>query len=339
MTSTQPVDVPVSTPESSSAAAADVTERPAAHPDGVPSRPFAGVVPPVLTPWTASGELDRTALERLVARALDAGVDGIFALGSSSEVAFMDDVTRDHVLETVIGTVSGQVPVLAGLIDMQTTRVIEHGRRAVALGVAGVVTTTPFYAITGPAEVRRHLELVADALDVPQLAYDVPVCTHTKMDVTMLLELASSGHLVGLKDSSGDDVAFRRLARMNAAAGEPLTLLTGHEVAVDGAYLAGAHGAVPGLANVDPAGYVRLHRAAQAGDWQSARTEQDRLADLFEIVFTPLGRVGTAAGIGAFKTALVHLGVFESNAMSAPLEALSAAEAEQIQTILDKVGL
>lgn len=305
----------------------------------VPNPPFAGVIPPVITPWTASGELDRPALERLVARQLDAGVDGIFALGSSSEVAFMDDATRDGVLETVIHTVGGQVPVLAGLIDMQTIRVIEHGRRAQALGAAAVVTTTPFYAITGPTEVARHLELVAAALDVPQLAYDVPVCTHTKMGLSMLLELGRSGHVVGVKDSSGDDVAFRRLARMNASAGTPLTLLTGHEVVVDGAYLAGAHGAVPGLANVDPAGYVRLHRAASAGDWQAARAEQDRLVDLFEIVFAPVGRVGTAAGIGAFKTALVHLGVFDSNAMSAPLDALSAAEAEQIGTIVDQAGL
>lgn len=68
-----------------------------------------------------------------------------------------------------------------------------------------------------------------------------------------------------MKDSSGDDVSFRFLLQDNERAGHPLSLLTGHEVVVDGAYLGGADGSVPGLANVDPAGYVRQWNAYQAG--------------------------------------------------------------------------
>lgn len=125
----------------------------------------------------------------------------------------------------------------------------------------------------------------------------------------------------------------------NRAAGEPLSLSTGHEVMVDGMALLGADGAVPGLANVDPAGYARLWNAATAGDWTAARAEQDRLARLFEIAFVPQGRSGDAGGIGAFKAAAAALGIIASPTMPAPLRGLAPEETAQIEAILDEVGL
>ncbi|WP_116112031.1 dihydrodipicolinate synthase family protein [Austwickia chelonae] len=301
--------------------------------------PFRGVIPPLVTPLTASGELDLASLERLIARLLDGGVHGIFALGSSGEVAFFDDDMRARVLDAVTGIVADQVPVLAGCIDMQTHRVISHVRAAEKAGVAGVVVTAPFYAITGPEEVRHHFTAIGEAANVPVLAYDIPVCVHTKLSPEMLMDLAQSGAIVGVKDSSGDDVSFRRLALQNRTLGEPLALFTGHEVVVDGAYLSGAHGCVPGLGNVDPAGYVRLHTAAQAGDWEQVRLEQDRLAQLMEIAFAPVGKVGPAAGVGSFKTALHLLGVFDTNTMSAPMTALEGSNVDAVHDVLCRVGL
>ncbi|MBK0331093.1 dihydrodipicolinate synthase family protein [Brachybacterium sp. MASK1Z-5] len=303
------------------------------------STALRGVVPPLLTPLTAEGDLDRASLSRLVGRLVEAGVDGIFALGSSGEVAYHDDAMRDRVLDAVVGEVAGQVPVLAGVIDMQAHRVISHVRAAEKHGVAGVVATAPFYAITGPDEIGAHFRAIGAASSVPVWAYDIPVCVHVKLAPAQLMELAADGAIAGVKDSSGDDVAFRRLAEMNRAAGSPLTLLTGHEVVVDGAYLSGADGSVPGLGNVDPAGYVRMDRAARAGDWDTVRAEQDRLAALFEIVFQPTDKVGPAAGVGAFKTALRELGVISTNAMSLPMTSIEGEAVDRIRAILDQAGL
>ena len=304
------------------------------------STPLAGVVPPLITPLTADGDLDVPSLERLVARLLDGGVDGIFALGSSGEIAFFDDAQRAQVLETVTGLVAGQVPVIAGVIDTQTRRVIQHIRAAERFDLDGYVVTAPFYAITGPEEIDTHFRTVAAATDAPIWAYDLPVCVHVKLSPQHMVELGSDGVITGVKDSSADDVSFRRLARMNQAAGSPLTLLTGHEVVVDGAYLAGADGSVPGLGNVDPAGFVRMHRAAMAGDWEQMRLEQDRLAALFEIVFQPVGKTGPAAGVGAFKTALRELGVLSTNVMTTPMSPIEDAEAvARIRAILEQTGL
>ena len=188
----------------------------------------------------------------------------------------------------------------------------EQAVRAVANGADGVVVTAPLYAINDQAEINRHFRMIASSVDVPVFAYDVPVRVHSKLGLGLVMDLAKDGVIAGLKDSSGDDVAFRRLVAANAEAGSPLSVLTGHEVMVDGMLLLGADGVVPGLGNVDPAGYARMWKLSQEGDWVGVRAEQDRLAKLFEIVFVPQGRSGDAGGIGAFKAALEIMGVIES---------------------------
>lgn len=300
---------------------------------------FQGVIPPLLTPLTPGGDVDLASLERLIEHQIAGGVDGLFVLGSSGEAAFFEDEMRDRVLTAAVRLVAGRVPVLAGVIDMQTRRVLAHIRRAETIGVDGLVATAPFYAVTGPEETEAHFRALAAATDLPLFAYDLPVSVHTKLDPDMLVRLGADGVLAGVKDSSADDVSFRRLAARNRAAGSPLTLLTGHEVVVDGAYLAGAGGSVPGLGNVDPAGYVRMDRAARRGDWDAVRAEQDRLAALMEIAFAPVGKVGPAGGVGSFKTALQLMGVFESNTMCTPMTALEGDNVGRVRAVLESVGI
>ncbi|QIK72346.1 dihydrodipicolinate synthase family protein [Propioniciclava coleopterorum] len=298
-----------------------------------------GIVPPVLTPLRADGSLDLDSLDRLVEHLISGGVSGVFVLGSSGQVAYLTDAERDTVVDRVVALAAGRVPVFVGTPDMSAARVIDQARHVEARGADAVVVTAPLYSLNDAGEIAEHFRLVARAVSVPVVAYDVPVRVHTKLGVDMLVELGREGVLAGVKDSSGDDVAFRRLVAANRAAGSPLSLSTGHEVMVDGMALLGADGAVPGLANVDPAGYARLWRAASEGDWTAARAEQDRLARLFEIAFVPQGRSGDAAGIGAFKAAAAALGIIDTPTMPAPMRGLTDAETEQIVAILDEVGL
>ncbi|MEV4467246.1 dihydrodipicolinate synthase family protein [Micromonospora echinofusca] len=308
-----------------------------------PAPRIAGVVPPVVTPLTEEGTVDVRSLERLVERLLAAGVDGIFALGSSGETVFLTDNQRDQVLETVVKTVGGAVPVIAGCIEPTTRRVLDRAEASARLGADGLVATAPFYAIVGPHEIERHFRALASSVELPLYAYDIPVCVHTKLSTDLLTRLAADGVVAGVKDSSGDDVAFRQLA-LRIADRVPDTgfsLLTGHEVVVDAMMLAGASGSVPGLGNVDPAGYVRLHRACVGGDWDTARREQDRLTRLFRIVDAadPATTAGATRGVGAFKTALALLGVIDGNAVSLPLRPLDADETARVRTQLELAGL
>ena len=295
---------------------------------------FRGIVPPLVTPMHADGSLDLDSLDRLVDHLLDAGVDGLFVLGSSGQVAYLTDAQRHAVLTRVVDRAAGRVPVVAGVIDLTASRVAEQAKRAEAAGADGVVVTGPLYCLNDEAEINRHFRLVAAGIGIPVIAYDIPVRVHAKLGSGLLLDLARDGVITAVKDSSGDDIAFRRLVAANAAAGHPLSLLTGHEVMCDAMFLLGADGAVPGLANVDPRGYVRMWRSATAGDWAAAAREQARLSELFEIAFVPRGRSGDAAGIGAFKAALAQLGVIETPGMPQPLEPLDDADHRAIAAIL-----
>ena len=270
---------------------------------------------------------------------IDPGVVGLFILGSSSEVVFSTDKRRNEIIENLVRIVDGRVPVLAGIIDTETERMIEHGKRAEQMGVDALVATCPFYALQGIDEIEWSFRCLHDALDLPLFAYDIPVCVHNKLDTDMLVRLGKDGVLAGVKDSSGDDVSFRYLVMGNEDAGHPMSILTGHEVVVVGAYLSGADGSVPGLANVEPWGYVRQWKAAQEGDWATVKAEQDRLARIMRITAVTQGVQGFGAGVGAFKTALQLLGVFETNQMPRPVHSLKGENVEAVRRVLVECGL
>ena len=301
---------------------------------------YTGVIPPVVTPRTAAGDIDVPGLNAVVEHLITGGVSGLFVLGSSGEVPYMTNSERELVVTTIAAANAGRVPLVVGANEQTTNRVIEEGRKMIELGADALVVTTPYYAISNAAEVEAHFRAIHAALQVDIFAYDVPVRTHVKISVATAVALAKDGVIAGVKDSSGDDVSFRQLLLATKDI-EGFSVFTGHEVVVDGALLGGAHGVVPGLGNVDPAGYRRMFDSAMAGDWAQVAKEQDRLARVFDIVYTPdSSRVsGGAAGLGAFKTALVALGVIGTNTMSTPLEQLNESETAAITAILAETGL
>ncbi|MET8243029.1 dihydrodipicolinate synthase family protein [Streptomyces sp. NPDC005202] len=305
--------------------------------------PLTGVVPPVCTPLTPERELDVPSLLRLVDHLVEGGVHGLFVLGSTSEAAYLTDRQRRLVVETVVAHLGGQLPVLAGAIDMTTPRVLDHVASVTSAGAQAVVVTAPFYTRTHPAEIARHYRQVAAACPVPVLAYDIPVSVHSKLPAGLVLELAADRVLAGLKDSSGDLGGFREV--VTGARTRPDTtgfsVLTGSELVVDAALALGADGAVPGLANVDPHGYVRLYRLCRAGDWDGARAEQERLCALFGMVGVgdPARMGGSSSALGAFKAALHLRGVIDCPVTAEPQVPLSPEEVERVGKFLAGAGL
>ena len=248
--------------------------------------------------------------ERHVNRLIDAGVDGLFILGSSGEVVFSTDERRRQSFRNV-RIVEGRVPVMVGVIDTTTPRVIEQAKIAQELGADAIVATAPFYAIVGPKDIERHFRLIKQAIDLPLFAYDIPVCVHVKLSTDMILDLARDGVLQGVKDSSGDDVSFRNLAMLRSELGLDLALLTGHEVVVDGARCQLPTAVCRGWAMLTP-GICRAVASRSGGDWDRVRELQD-YASPHEDHLRDGRRVRVWAGVGAFKTALMLLGVFETN--------------------------
>lgn len=298
-----------------------------------------GVVPPVVTPDLPDHTVDVPSYERLINRMLDAGVHGLFFLGSTGEVAFSSDEHREQIVREGIRIVDGRVPVLVGCIDTETDRVIEHAKHAEALGADGIVVTAPFYGLGGLTEIEDHFRIIHDEVKLPIFAYDIPVCVHAKIPWKLALKLGRDGVIAGVKDSSGDDMNFRYLVQENEKAGHPLSLLTGHEIVVDGAYLSGADGSVPGLANVIPEPYVKQWDAYQAGDWERVREIQNQINEVSHIFDVTTGVVGYAGGVGAFKTALNLMGIFDHDTMPRPVRTLKGENREAIKKVLEENGL
>jgi 4-hydroxy-tetrahydrodipicolinate synthase len=307
------------------------------------SAQLTGVVPPLVTPLTPEYDVDTASLARLIQHQLSGGVDGVFVLGTSGEGTFLTDEQRQVVLETTVAEVSGQVPVLAGVIDTSTNRVASHVSAALKAGVDALVATAPFYAATHPAEIERHfVRLKSFSGDTPLYAYDIPPRAGTKLPASLITSLFEQGVIAGVKDSSGQETSLRELVLSRREKGlDGLAIMTGSEVTVDSALAFGVDGVVPGLGNVDPAGYVRLYKAAVAGDGSAAREEQDRLFRLFGIVnVADRSRMGaSSAALGAFKAGLYLLGVISCPLTAYPSIPLSQAEIDAVRPLLERAGL
>jgi 4-hydroxy-tetrahydrodipicolinate synthase len=307
---------------------------------GGPSRPGAGktgrwlegVVPPVCTPLDADGEVDVASLESHILFLLGAGVHGLFMLGSSSEVAYLTDSQRDRVVE---------VAVLTGAIDMTTNRVVDHALRAKQRGADAIVLTAPFFARSAhPSEVKLHFRKVRERVGLPLVAYDLPISVHNKLDLPIVAELAADGVIEGVKDSSNDIHGFRAVVT-GTRQFERFSVFTGSELVVDCALFLGAEGAVPGLGNVDPHGYVALYEASRAGDWAKAREIQERLVRLFAITACADSskKGASSCGIGGFKTALMLRGVIATNITALPQIPLDADEISAVRAVLVREGV
>lgn len=301
---------------------------------------FQGIYPPVVTPLHEDGSIDFVSLDKVVDHLVDGGMHGLFVLGSTGEVAYLTDEQRVQVISAIAERAAGRVPLLVGCMDMTATRVIEQGRRAVAAGADGIVVTAPFYALNNQSEIADHFRLVAAGVDAPVFAYDVPVrLGGVKLAPETLVQLGTEGVLAGVKDSSGDDVSYRRLLSQNKAAGSPLQVFTGHEMVNDAVVLIGCDGMVPGFANVDPLSYRRLWDAATTGDWAEAVAVQEQINAEFEIVFKPKGRGGDATGLGAFKTAMHLLGLIATPRQPLPIPAMTEGDVAAVREVLVETGL
>lgn len=308
------------------------------------SKLLRGVVPPVCTPFTSDYEVDEKSLRKLINHLIDGGVHGLFVLGSTSEVAYLTDNRRADVIRIAIDETAGRVPVVAGAIDMTTLRVNDHVKAAVAAGIDGIVLTAPFYVRTHPEEIALHFKLVKEACgDVPLYAYDIPVAANgVKLETGTVLKLAKEGVIQGLKDSSGNDAGIRAVVLGAKKMGlKDFVVLTGSELTVDSALMAGAHGVVPGIGNIDPAGYVRIFDFVAAGKYSEARAEQERLFEMFGLVDvgapSRMGRGSSA--LGAFKASLKLLGVIEDGRTAPPQIALNSDEIAAIIPYLKNAGL
>lgn len=290
---------------------------------------FSGIIPPVISPLTPEEGVDRPAVKRLVNFLIAGGVHGLFILGSMGEGPYLRPSVRRELAEATIEAAAGRVPVLAGVLEASTTRVVEEVRRLAVPGIAAYVVTTPYYyGGFSTGELREHFCRVAEATDLPILAYNIPQNTHVSMKAEFMLQLSDLPQVIGVKDSSGDWFEMQLLLLRQRS--PSFRVFQGNQIYAGVSLLAGADGLVPGHANVCPDLLVSMYDAAQRKDAPAVWAGQARLNELL--------RLRGRAPIHTYKLIAQALGLM-GDTVAAPLPRLGAEEARQCVAAHAAVGL
>ncbi len=297
-----------------------------------------GIFPPIVTPLTDDEEVDHASLRRLVAYLLDQGVHGIWVTGTTGEFPCFSPTEREAIVTTVVDAVSGRVPVIAGIGDASTRLAIAHGQAAKRAGVDAVALTPPYYYVNNQDELLDHFRAVRAAVDLPLLVYNIPQNVKTRVEVSTVLTLAEEGTVVGLKDSQNDLDWFRQVLTETRRRGLPFRGFLGTRILIDAGRIVGAHGAIPGIANVVAVDCVAAYQAACAGDWEAADRHTGRILDVQKIVGLARGSP-TSSSFSGMKAILTSLGVLASPRVRRPLRTVTAEEEAAIAAAVARFGL
>jgi 4-hydroxy-tetrahydrodipicolinate synthase len=299
---------------------------------------YRGIIPPILTPVQPDGQVDLLSLTRLTNWLIREGVHGIWACGTTGEFPCFDADERENVVGTCAEAAMGRVPLVANISDCSTRLAIEHGLRALRAGADAVALTPPYYYSNTQEELLTHYRVVRDAVDAPLFVYNIPSTVKIKVEVETIVTLAAEGTVVGIKDSQNDLDFARTLSMAANERGVPLRLFLGTRSLIDAALLVGAHGCIPGIANVVPRACLDAYEAAARGDFPVALRAQQRVVDALALTRVVRGSA-QAAGMGGMKAALKAMGVIASSNLALPLTAPTAEDEERIAGIARNLGL
>src|SRR5919202_3461785 len=219
------------------------------------SEPFHGVLPALITPFTADGAaIDAHALTANVERLIAGGVAGLVPGGSTGEFTTLSHAERLRVVEVAVEAAAGRVPVVAGTGALSTRETVELSVHAERAGAAAVMIVPPFYDPLSWRELLAHYAAVADAIGIPIMYYNLPSASGVTLTAAQFRELQGAG-VSCLKDTGGDAVAATELVQT----GGP-TLLNGWDTLTFAALAAGVRAVVWGAASILPEQCVELHR-------------------------------------------------------------------------------
>lgn len=243
---------------------------------------ITGSIVALVTPMHPDGSLDWESLERLLDMHIAAGTAGIGAVGTTGESATLSVPEHLEVIRHCVRHVNGRIPVIAGTGANSTREAIELTRVAAANGADACLLVTPYYNRPSQRGLYEHFRAVAEAVEVPQILYNVPGRTAVDMDNDTVVRLAELPNIVGLKDATGD---LSRVADLKARCPEDFALYSGDDPTAMELILQGGQGNVSVTANIAPRQLVELCRLALAGDRAGATRINDRLAALNRALF------------------------------------------------------
>jgi 2-dehydro-3-deoxy-D-pentonate aldolase len=289
-----------------------------------------GIVPPVPTPLTSSGQIDGDGIYRIMDHLVSGGCDAAFILGSTGELASLSRKHRETVIRIAIDAAAGRIPVLVGIGDNCREETLSLADYASDQGGDGLVLNAPSYYDLTTDELIRYFDSILPLLDRPTMLYNMPWLTGHVLEMNCLRAALEHPNVIGFKDSSGDLEYIERMIAV-AATREDVTVLVGNEYFYLEGLKLGAHGVVGGGANIYPNLFRALQDAHDQGDRATSEAVQSEITRLGSRIFNITGRP-TSVFCGV-KAGLAAMGICESH-MLHPLTSCTDLQVEAIRETL-----
>ncbi len=242
-----------------------------------------GLYTAVVTPFTASGEIDEAGFVRLVDAQIAGGVQGIVVSGSTGEGATTTLAEKERLWRLAVERAEGKIQIIAGTGSNDTRATVEATRVASAIGVDAVLIVTPYYNKPTPAGLLAHHAAIADASDVPQILYNVPGRTGTNMTAETQLAIAESiPTVIATKEASAN---LEQMSEIIVNAPSHFSLLAGDDSLTLPIIALGGVGVIAVISNYAPKTFGALVQASLAGDYATARTHQATLMPWYKANF------------------------------------------------------
>jgi 4-hydroxy-tetrahydrodipicolinate synthase len=220
-----------------------------------------------VTPFI-KGAVDEKKLRELVDFQIENGTDAIVACGTTGESSTLDNEEHLNVIRIVFEQAGTRVPVIAGTGSNSTAEAIHLTREAKELGVAGVLLVTPYYNKPTQEGLYRHYSAIADAVDIPQILYNVPGRTGVNLLPETVARLAPHRNIVAIKEATG---SLQQASEVIALCGGQIDVFSGDDFITFPMMACGAKGIISVLANIMPKEVADLTDAFFAGDLETAR--------------------------------------------------------------------
>ena len=287
-----------------------------------------GSIVALVTPMEADGRLDTAGLNRLIEFHIEQGTDAIVAVGTTGESATLNEAEHCEVIRLTVKQVAGRVPVIAGTGANATDEAISLTRKARDLGADACLLVTPYYNKPTQEGLFRHYSAVADAVDIPQILYNVPGRTACDLLPATVARLAPHPNIVGIKEATGQ---LDRLRQILDLCGPDFLLYSGDDATACDFCLQGGHGVISVTANVAPRLMAAMVRSARAGDADQAHTLDRSLAALHKELFIESNPIPV-------KWAVAEMGLIPDG-IRLPLTWLSPACEEPVRQAMRQAGV
>ena len=289
---------------------------------------FKGSMVALVTPMLEDGAIDFDALAALVEYHVKHGTDAIVAVGTTGESATLDVDEHLAVIRNVIKMAGGRIPVIAGTGANSTSEAIELTESAREAGADAALLVTPYYNKPTQEGLFQHFKRIAEAVDIPQILYNVPGRTACDMLPETVARLSRIPNIIGIKDATGD---LSRVARHQALCQDGFELYSGDDATTVDFIVLGGLGCISVTANIAPAPMHEMLMAALDGNIGKAREIDAGLIPLHRDLFIEASPIPV-------KWALHEMGMV-SPAIRLPLTPLSDSCRERLRQSMRESGV